>query len=30
MHQGFGQVSVLNSVLYSNVAGSDSIEAGER
>ena len=29
MHQGIGQLSVLNSVFYNNSAGSDNVEDGE-
>ena len=29
MHQGVGQISVLNSVFYNNRAGSNNVEDGE-
>lgn len=30
LHQGVGQITVLNSVFFENVAGSDNDESGER
>lgn len=30
MHQGVGQISILNSVFYDNVAGSDNVESGRK